>query len=245
VRKALEVLILNKVDLIICEYFRNILEMEWAIEVALEYGIPVAATMCIGPVGDESGVGVGECAVRMAKAGALLVGVNCLFDPFICLEVLKTMKVALDAFELTPYLMAQPLGYRVPDGGSFGWVEIPEFPFSVEPRQITRWEARKWARQAFELGVRYIGGCCGFEPYHIRAMAEELADIRGGLPEASSKSDHDLAIHRSLEEKGLKRYKNKGSLDYWMTHQPATGRPLSTALCCQADPAAIHRGVFS
>ena len=40
-------------------------------------------------------------------------------------------------------------------------------------------------------------------------MAEELADIRGGLPEASSKSDHDLAIHRSLEEKGLKRYKNK------------------------------------
>ena len=227
-RKALEVLILNKVDLIICEYFRNILEMEWAIEVALEYGIPVAATMCIGPVGDESGVGVGECAVRMAKAGALLVGVNCLFDPFICLEVLKSMKVALDAFELTPYLMAQPLGYRVPDGGSFGWVEIPEFPFSVEPRQITRWEARKWARQAFDLGVRYIGGCCGFEPYHIRyrkrefnngrpyyvlpllrAMAEELADVRGGLPEASSKSDHDLAIHRSLEEKGLTRYKNK------------------------------------
>merc|ERR1711881_711775 len=63
-------------------------------KVALEYGIPVAATMCIGPVGDESGIGVGECAVRMAKAGALLVGVNCLFDPFICLEVLKTMKVA-------------------------------------------------------------------------------------------------------------------------------------------------------
>ena len=45
-------------------------------------------------------------------------------------------------------------------------------------------------------------------PLH-RAMAEELADVRGGLPEASSKSDHDLAIHRSLEEKGLKRYKNK------------------------------------
>jgi len=234
------------VDLIICEYFRNILEMEWAIEVALEYGIPVAATMCIGPGGDESGVGVGECAVRMAKAGALLVGVNCLFDPFICLEVLKTMKVALDAFELSPYLMAQPLGYRVPDGGSFGWVEIPEFPFSVEPRQITRWEARRWARQAYELGVRFIGGCCGFEPYHIRAMAEELADIRGGLPVASNKSDHDLAIHRSLEEKGLKRYKNKGCLDYWMEHQPATGRPLSTAVCCPlAGPAVMHPGVFS
>ena len=111
-RKALEVLIRNKVELIICEYFRNIVEMEWAIEVALEYGLPVAATMCMGPGGDEAGVGVGECAVRMAKAGALLVGVNCLFDPFTCLEVLGSMKTALDAFELTPYLMAQPLGYR-------------------------------------------------------------------------------------------------------------------------------------
>ena len=57
-------------------------------------------------------------------------------------------------------------------------------------------KAQKW-RKANEL-------CCRF-----RAMAEELADVRGGLPEASSKSDHDLAIHRSLEEKGLKRYKNK------------------------------------
>ena len=43
-------------------------------------------------------------------------------------------------------------------------------------------------------------------------MAEELADIRGGLPVASNKSDHDLAIHRNLEEKGLKRYKNKVGL---------------------------------
>ena len=49
----------------------------------------------------------------------------------------------------------------------------------------------------------------------FRAMAEELADVRGGLPEASSKSDHDLAIHRSLEEKGLKRYKNKVKSSKW------------------------------
>merc|ERR1712110_1189190 len=164
---------------------------------------------------------------------------------FIGLDVLKNMKKALDSFGLKPSLMIQPLGFKTPDGGHFGWVDLPEFPYAVEPRQITRFEAARFARQAYDMGVRYIGGCCGFEPYHIRAMAEELADVRGGLPEASSKSDHDLAIHRSLEEKGLKRYKNKGSLDYWMSHQPATGRPLSTALCCQSDPAAIHRGVLS
>ena len=43
--------------------------MEWAIEVAMESGLPVAATMCIGPDGDMHGVTAGDCAVRMAKAG--------------------------------------------------------------------------------------------------------------------------------------------------------------------------------
>ena len=46
----------------------------------------------------------------------------------------------------------------------------------------TRWDMQKYAREAYKLGVRYIGGCCGFEPYHIRAVAEELAPERGRLP---------------------------------------------------------------
>ncbi|MGH0148897.1 UNVERIFIED_CONTAM: hypothetical protein FKN15_013355 [Acipenser sinensis] len=45
----------------------------------------------------------------------------------------------------------------------------------------------KYAREAYSLGIRYIGGCCGFEPYHIRAVAEELAPERGFLPPASEK----------------------------------------------------------
>jgi len=52
---ALEILEKNDIELIICEYFCNILEMEWAIEVGPEYGLPVGATMCMGPGGDESG----------------------------------------------------------------------------------------------------------------------------------------------------------------------------------------------
>jgi hypothetical protein len=39
------------------------------------------------------------------------------------------MKEALKAEGLKPHLMAQPLGYRTPDGGHFGWIDIPEFPF--------------------------------------------------------------------------------------------------------------------
>lgn len=188
-RKATQVLVDNDVDLILCEFFRNIEEMEWAIEHARTLGKPVAATMAISPKGDDSGVTIGECAVRMAKAGPDLLGLNCLFDPFIMLESMKIIKDALDKEGLKPFLMAQPLGYRTPDGGPFGWNNLDEYPYALEPRHITRIEAMKFARAAYDLGVRYIGGCCGFESYHIRAMAEELKNERGKLPEASEKSE--------------------------------------------------------
>ena len=44
----------------------------------------------------------------------------------------------------------------------------------LEPRLLTRFDCRRYAREAYDLGVRYIGGCCGFEPYHIREIAEEV-----------------------------------------------------------------------
>ena len=48
------------------------------------------------------------------------------------------------------------------------------FVIALEPRTLTRWDVHKYARRAYDMGVRYIGGCCGFEPYHIRAIAEEV-----------------------------------------------------------------------
>ena len=51
-RDGVKVLIDNNIDLLLVEYFNNIEEMEWAIELALTYNKPVAATMCMGPHGD-------------------------------------------------------------------------------------------------------------------------------------------------------------------------------------------------
>ena len=235
-RKNLATLVDGGVDFLILEFFRHVTELEWAVEVCLESGLPIGAMLCMGPDGEEGGASVEHCAVRVARAGAHLVGVNCLFDPPVCLTVMARMKAALkEAGLASTHLMAQPVGWRVPEGSSWGSPALPEFPFSMEPRQITRWEARKWAREAYNLGIRYIGGCCGFEPYHIRAMAEELAVERDRLPEASKKSDHDLSIHAELEGKGLARYRNKGSLDWWMSLQPSSGRPLSTTMAQRAE----------
>ena len=158
----------------------------------------------------------------MARAGADVVGANCLFDPFINLTVLKKMKERLDKEKLSTFLMSQPLGFLCPDGGKYGYCDLNEFPYgesstkcveqvlklclALEPRILTRWEVRGWARAAYQAGVRYIGGCCGFEPYHIRAIAEELAPERGRMPEGSDKSDYDLSRMKQLCE----NYTGKG-----------------------------------
>ena len=65
----------------------------------------------------------------MARAGAHIIGTNCKFDPFISLETMRRMKAGLDAENLHPYLMCQPLGFRTPDVNHFGGFHLPEFPF--------------------------------------------------------------------------------------------------------------------
>ena len=115
--------------ILLVQYFEHIEEMEWAIEVAKQTEKPVAATMCIGPEGDLHGVPAGECAVRMAKAGADIVGINCHFDPFMCLEGMRKMKDALTDASLSPFLMVQPLAFMTPDAKKQGFIDLPEFPF--------------------------------------------------------------------------------------------------------------------
>lgn len=105
--------------------------MEWAIE-ALKTegkGLPVCANMCIGKFGDMHGVTAGECAVRMAKAGADVVGINCHFGPVEVLDAMRLMKKALDEAGLKVHLMAQPLGFHTPDATAQGFIDLPEFPF--------------------------------------------------------------------------------------------------------------------
>ena len=140
---------------------------------------------------------------------------------FVSLQTMRIMKKALDMAGLSPYLMVQPIAYFCPDAGRQGIIDLPEFPFALEPRistrsahnirlltrstmilyclsvdviiilivnlKLRRFDMNKFAREAYNLGVRYIGGCCGFQAYHIRAVAEELAEERGKSPAGSEK----------------------------------------------------------
>lgn len=228
-KKQIDVFVDTKMDFLLCEYFEHIEEMEWAIEECGKSGLPVAANMCIGPEGDLHGVSAAECAIRMAKAGAHVVGVNCHFDPFVSLETIKKMKAGLDAAGLSPYLMVQPLAFHTPDAGKQGFIDLPEFPFALEPRICTRWDMHKFAREAYDMGVRYIGGCCGFEPYHIRALSEELEKERGVVSEGSEKHmkwGGGLTMHTKPWVRARARR------EYWEGMKPAAGRPFCPAMSC-------------
>ncbi|XP_074648847.1 S-methylmethionine--homocysteine S-methyltransferase BHMT2-like [Tubulanus polymorphus] len=216
------------VDFFIAEFFCSIEEIEWAIDVMKKYNKPIACTMRIGPVGCMDGISAGECAVRMAKRGADIVGLNCQFDYNAQLKTMKLMKDALNEAGLSPFLMMQPIGFLSPETEYLveGYSQLPEYLLAMEPRILTRWECRDYARKAYELGVRYIGGCCGFESYHIREMAEELSEERGFRPPGK---DHNLPFAAGYGQSVYEHDRQKHGRDYWMNLIPKTGRPNSAA----------------
>ena len=90
-----------------------------------------------------------------------------------------------------------------------------------------RFDMHKFAREAYDLGIRYIGGCCGFQPYHIRACAEELADERGQLPEACEKH---IPWAGGLKMHTKPWVRARASRDYWEKLNPSSGRAYCAAM---------------
>uniref|UniRef100_UPI003AAFF151 betaine--homocysteine S-methyltransferase 1 isoform X1 n=1 Tax=Centroberyx gerrardi TaxID=166262 RepID=UPI003AAFF151 len=226
-KKQTDVFVQKNVDFLIAEYFEHVEEAEWAVQVLKTTNMPVAATLCIGPEGDLNGVSPGDCAVRLVKAGAQIVGVNCHFDPMTCVKTVKMMKEGVEKARLKAHFMIQPLAYHTPDCNCQGFIDLPEFPFSLEPRILTRWDMQRYAREAYNAGIRYIGGCCGFEPYHIRALSEELAPERGFLPDASEKHGN---WGSGLEMHTKPWVRARARRDYWEELKPASGRPFCPSM---------------
>ncbi|XP_076007089.1 betaine--homocysteine S-methyltransferase 1-like [Genypterus blacodes] len=231
-KKQMDDFLKKDVDFLIVEYFEHVEEAVWAVEVLKTSTKPVGATLCISPQGDMNGVPPGECAVRLVKAGADMVGINCHLDPLTSVGTVKLMKEGLDKAGLKAHLMVQPLGFLTPECNHTGYVSLPEFPFALETRVVTRWDIHKFAREAYKAGIRYIGGCCGFEPYHIRAIAEELAAERGFLPPASEKHGPWGA---GLEMHTKPWVRARARREYWENLLPASGRPKCPSMATPAD----------
>lgn len=109
-----------------------------------------------------------ECARALRDAGADVVGVNCLRNPFYLLPIAEEMRQAV-----TGFVACQPTAYRTPaDRPDF--TSVPEFPFETETLLLSRRDMASYARKGREMGLNVIGSCCGSIPVHVREMARAL-----------------------------------------------------------------------
>ena len=160
------------VDLVVAETFTWLGEALIATERARTTGLPVMTTMSYeaAPRSYE-GHAPGECARRLADAGADVVGINCLRPPQHTLPLMEEVRASTSA-----YIACQPVAYRTPpDKPDFSSLE--EFPFALDPLQLDRHEMAEYASRARELGVDYIGSCCGSVAAHVREMGRALGKV--------------------------------------------------------------------
>ena len=115
---------------------------------------------------------VDACRI-VAEHGATVVGLNCSRGPSTMLPLLERIRAVVDI-----PVAAQPVPYHTTPSTPFESLESEDghrmFPIELESYQCTRFEMADFARRAYDIGVSYIGICCGGGPHHVRAMAEAL-----------------------------------------------------------------------
>jgi betaine-homocysteine S-methyltransferase len=164
-------------DFWIGETFSYLGEALLFVERAKRTGLPVMVTMSFEklPAASYEGDGPGECARRLAEAGADVVGVNCLNGPAQQLPIAAEMVGAVGG---SVPVAAQPVAYATtadqPD-----FTASPSFPYALSAMTLPRGDLAAFARDGLDAGVRYLGSCCGSVAEHVRAMAKVL----GKLPE--------------------------------------------------------------
>ncbi|MEE9199717.1 MAG: homocysteine S-methyltransferase family protein [Dehalococcoidia bacterium] len=157
------------IDFVIGELFFDLGEALIALKTAKATGLPVMITMSFfADSTTREGKSPAECAKALMAEGADVVGINCGRGPDQMLPLVQGMRDAVDG-----YIAAQTPAYRTTDEVPF-FGGLPGFPDAMEPYQLTRYEMADYARRAKEMGVNYIGGCCGSVATHIREMAKVL-----------------------------------------------------------------------
>ena len=179
------------VDFFIAETFHYLGEALLALQAIKDAGFPAMITFNFKmPPLSRDGHSPAECGRILEAHGADIVGTNCGREPKRMLPLVEEMRKAVKC-----HVAAQPAGYHSSDEIPY-FMGLPQFPLELDPLQLTRLEMAEFAWQARDLGVGYIGACCGVAAAHIRSMAEAL----GRHPAASAKSP-DLSVHPILGPK--------------------------------------------
>jgi methionine synthase I (cobalamin-dependent) len=130
-------------------------------------GLPVGVTFTFdsGKEKDRTmmGVTVEQACAMALEAGADFVGANCGLGIESYIPVAKRFAAA--AGGLPVWIKGNAGKPEAGPGGSTVYKATPEV-------------FEKAVRPLVDLGVRFIGGCCGSTPDHVRAVAGALARLR-------------------------------------------------------------------
>jgi betaine-homocysteine S-methyltransferase len=175
------------VDFVIGETFSWGEEALIALETIRSAGLPAVMTLSIHQPGvTQDGWSPEDGCKRLEDAGADVVGLNCGRGPRTMLPLLERIRAAVDG-----HVAALPVPYRTTeDQPTFQSLRDPAsgvlpgdmpFPTALDPFTCSRYEMAEFATAATQIGIDYLGVCCGAGPHHIRSLAEAL----GRTPPAS------------------------------------------------------------
>lgn len=195
------------VDLIVGETFSYAQEALIALDVIKRANKTAVVTLAMhqSEVTRENWT-VADACRKLEQAGADVVGLNCIRGPRTMMPLLRQVRQAVKC-----HVAALPVPYRTTEKEpSFqsltdaNWTGVPgsrPFPVALDPLTCNRFEIAEFGKQALDMGIRYLGVCCGTGPHHIRALAEAV----GKRPPASRYSP-DMSKHAFLgTDKQLKR----------------------------------------
>jgi homocysteine S-methyltransferase len=167
------------VDLFVLESFADLNETHQAIlGIQQVCQLPVVAMMTPNDEGQTLYGTEPEWYIRkLAEWGAALVGVNGGSGPAPLLDLLKRFK----AVTACPLILQPSAGLPRMVDGRLLYMASPEY-------------LGEFARQAFQLGARAVGGCAGTTPAHIRSMRGALRQARA-LVEGTSERVEVEAAH--------------------------------------------------
>ncbi|WP_026701748.1 homocysteine S-methyltransferase family protein [Salibacterium aidingense] len=185
------------VDFINGETFYYHEEAVIALEEIQKQGLPAVVTL--GLMGENilrDGYTVEESCKILSEKGALVVGMNCFRGPTTMQPYLKGIRNEVEGYVgglPIPYRTTEehPTFFNLPDGGcSCSLPTETTFPTSLDPLYHNRYEIAEWAKEAKDIGINYIGLCCGASPAMIRAIAEAI-----GYETINSKYSPDMEKH--------------------------------------------------
>jgi betaine-homocysteine S-methyltransferase len=181
-------------DFIISETNDYVGEALIGLEVIQEFGLPSLVSFASSS-GEQTidGYELDEACKRLEDAGADVVGLNCSRGPETMLPIIDRIRAAVSCS-----VAAQPVPYRMtPEQPTMQALRDEDgarvFPLALDPFLCTRFDMADFAVSARDLGVNYVGICCGGAPHHVRSMAEAL-----GRTVHASRYSPDLSLHPIL-----------------------------------------------